>query len=67
MMPIFAVLTGIASTVFAILLDGGAERALAWSGMGLVVLVIIASVAVGEPINSVSRLVSAMTRCGCWP
>jgi hypothetical protein len=38
MMPIFAVLTGIASTVFAILLDGGAERALAWSGMGLVVL-----------------------------
>ena len=54
-MPILAVLTGIASTVLALLLDGGSERAIVWSGMGLVVLVTIASVAIGEPINSKFR------------
>jgi hypothetical protein len=55
MMPILAVLTGINSTVFAILLEGGAERVLAWSGTGFNVLVIITSVAIGEPINSKFR------------
>ncbi len=55
MMPILSVITGIASVAFALLQDGGVARILAWAGIGLVLVVIITSVAIGEPINSKFR------------
>lgn len=55
MMPILSVVTGIASAAFAILRDGGVAGILAWTGVGLVLLVIIASITIAEPINSKFR------------
>ena len=55
MMPILSVITGIASVAFALLQDARLARILAWAGIGLVFVVIITSVAIGEPINSKFR------------
>jgi hypothetical protein len=55
MMPILSIITGIASTMFAIALHGDAARVLAWIGVGLVLLVIITSLTIAEPINSKFR------------
>ena len=55
MMPVLSVVTGIASIVFAIALNGNAARVLAWIGAALVLLVIVTSVTIAEPINSKFR------------
>ena len=54
MMPILGVVAGIAAAVFAIN-HIGAARVLAWAGVGFIVLVVVASIAVAEPINSKFR------------
>jgi hypothetical protein len=55
MMPILSVIASIASVMFAIEQDRGAAQVLAWIGAGLVVLVIITSITIAEPINSKFR------------
>jgi uncharacterized membrane protein len=55
MMPILSVITCIASVVFAIERGSGAAQVLAWIGAGLVLLVIITSITIAEPINSKFR------------
>src|SRR5215831_18793358 len=55
MMPILSVVTAIASAAFAILRDGGVAGILAWTGVGLVLLVIIASITIAEPIMGSAR------------
>jgi Domain of unknown function (DUF1772) len=55
MMPIFSVVTGIASTAFALSHEDNVAQVLAWTGTGLVVLVIVTSVTIAEPINSKFR------------
>lgn len=51
MMPILAVVAGIAAGVFASQSSGGA-RTFAWTGIGFIVLVVVASITLAEPINS---------------
>jgi hypothetical protein len=54
MMPILGVIAGAAATIFA-LQRSGAARGLAWAGLGFIVLVVVASVTIAEPINSKFR------------
>jgi len=54
MMPILGVIAGAAATIFALQGDGAA-RGLAWAGLGFIVLVVVASVTIAEPINSKFR------------
>jgi hypothetical protein len=53
-MPILLVVCGVAAGVFAWLADGGA-RMLALAGIGLLAVILVASVVVAEPINSQFR------------
>jgi hypothetical protein len=48
------VIAGAAATIFA-LQRGGAARGLAWAGLGFIVLVVVASITIAEPINSKFR------------
>ena len=54
MMPILGVIAGGAATIFA-LQRSGAASGLAWTGLGFIVLVVAASIAIAEPINSKFR------------
>ena len=54
MMPILGVTAGAGATFFA-LNRSGAATALAWAGVGFIVLVVVASITIGEPINSKFR------------
>ena len=54
MMPILGATAGVGATSFA-LNRGGAAAALAWAGVGFIVLVVVASIAIGEPINTKFR------------
>jgi hypothetical protein len=54
MMPILGAIAGAAAAIFA-LQRGGAARGLAWAGLGFIVLVVVASLTIGEPINSKFR------------
>jgi hypothetical protein len=54
MMPILGVIAGAAATFFA-LSSSGAATALAWAGLGFIVLVVVASITIAEPINSKFR------------
>ena len=54
MMPILGGIAGVAAAIFA-LQRNGAARDLAWAGLGFIVLVVVASIAIGEPINSKFR------------
>jgi hypothetical protein len=54
MMPVLGVLAGAAATIFA-LQHSGAARGLAWAGLGFIVLVVVASITIAEPINSKFR------------
>jgi hypothetical protein len=54
MMPILGVIAGAAATIFA-LQRSGAAGGLAWSGLGFIVLVVVASGTIAEPINSKFR------------
>ena len=54
MMPILGVIAGAAATIFA-LQRSGAARGLAWAGLGFIVLVVVASITIAEPINSKFR------------
>src|SRR5215472_17352123 len=51
MMPILGGI-GIAAATFFALNRSGAATALAWAGLGFIVLVVVASITIGEPINS---------------
>jgi hypothetical protein len=53
-MPILLVVCGVAAGVFAWLADGGA-RMLALAGIGLLAVILVASVVVAEPFNSQFR------------
>ena len=55
MMPILSVLTCVASVVFAVERGSGAARVLGGTGAGLVLLVIVTTVSIAEPINSKFR------------
>ena len=50
MMPILGVIAGAGATFFA-LNRSGAAMAFAWAGLGFIVLVIVASIVIAEPIN----------------
>ncbi len=54
MMPILGAIAGAAAAIFA-LQRSGAARGLAWAGLGFIVLVVVASLTIGEPINSKFR------------
>ena len=54
MMPILGVTAGTAATVFA-LQHSGAASGLACVGLGFIVLVVVASITIAEPINSKFR------------
>lgn len=54
MMPILGLLTAAGGIIFA-LNEGGGKRLLAWAGVGFVLVVIIGSVAIAEPMNSKFR------------
>jgi anthrone oxygenase-like protein len=54
MMPILGVIAGAATTIFA-MHRSGAARDLAWTGLGFIVLVVMASITIAEPINSKFR------------
>ena len=54
MMPILGVIAGAAATIFAVQ-HSGAAGALAWTGLGFIVLVVVASITIAEPINSKFR------------
>src|SRR5258708_17518367 len=54
MMPVLGVIAGAAATIFA-LQPGGAASGLAWAGLGFIVLVVVASITIAEPINSKFR------------
>jgi len=54
MMPILGVIAGAAAMIFA-LQRSGAAGGLAWAGLLFIVLVVVASVTVAEPINSKFR------------
>jgi hypothetical protein len=54
MMPILGVIARAAATIFAIQRSGAAGN-LAWVGLGFIVLVVVASIAIAEPINSKFR------------
>lgn len=54
MMPILGVIAGAAATMFA-LQRSGVARGLAWAGLGFIVLVVVTSVTIAEPINSKFR------------
>ena len=54
MMPILGVIAGAAATIFA-LQRSGAARGLAWAGLGFIVVVVVASITIAEPINSKFR------------
>jgi uncharacterized membrane protein len=51
LMPILGVIALSAALVFA-LHSGGWPKLLAWAGIGLIALVVFASIAIAEPINS---------------
>jgi hypothetical protein len=55
MMPILGVIAGIAAAVFAVKCIGAARSTLAWTGVGLIVLIVVASITIAEPINSKFR------------
>jgi hypothetical protein len=55
MMPILGVTAGAGATFFA-LNRSGAATALACAGVGFIVLVMVASIIIGEPINSKFRM-----------
>ena len=50
MMPILGVLAGAAATIFALQRSGAA-----WTGLVFIALVVVASITVAEPINSMFR------------
>ena len=54
LMPIFGAITGAGAMVFALNTHGDARR-LAWVAFGLLVVIILASVMIGEPMNSKFR------------
>ena len=54
MMPILGVTAGAAATFFA-LNRSGAATVFAWAGIGFIVLVVVASITIAEPINSKFR------------
>jgi hypothetical protein len=54
MMPILGVIAGAAATIFA-KQRSGAAGGLAWVGLGFIVLVVVASITIAEPINSKFR------------
>lgn len=54
LMPILGLIAGAAGVVFA-LRAAGAARQFAWTGVGFIVIVIVASVTYAEPINSKFR------------
>jgi hypothetical protein len=54
MMPILGVIAGAAATIFA-LQRSGAARGLAWAGLGFIVIVVVTSITIAEPINSKFR------------
>lgn len=54
MQPILAVIAGVAAIYFA-LNSVGTSSLLAWSGLGLIVLVVVGSIAIAEPMNSKFR------------
>ena len=54
MMPILGGIAGAAATIFA-LQRSGAARGLAWAGLGFIVLVLVASITIAEPINAKFR------------
>jgi uncharacterized membrane protein len=54
MMPILGGIAAAAVTIFA-LQRSGAARGLAWAGLGFIVLVLVASITIAEPINAKFR------------
>ena len=54
MMPILGVTAGAGATFFA-LNRSGAATVFAWAGIGFIVLVVVASITIAEPINSKFR------------
>ena len=54
LMPIMGIVTELGTVVFA-LHSGDRAAALAWTGFGLIALIIVASITVAEPINSKFR------------
>lgn len=54
MMPILGAVSGIGGVVFALQADGLA-RQLAWAGVALMVVVILGSILIAEPMNSKFR------------
>jgi len=54
MMPILGGIAAAAATIFA-LQRSGAARGLAWAGLGFIVLVLVASITIAEPINAKFR------------
>ena len=53
-MPILGVTAGAGATFFA-LNRSGAATVFAWAGIGFIVLVVVASITIAEPINSKFR------------
>lgn len=51
LLPIFAAISGLSAVVFALQTDGRPAM-LAWIGAGLIAVMAVASVSIGEPINS---------------
>ena len=54
LMPILGAVSALAAAVFA-LTSGGPASALAWIGVALITVIMIASIAVAEPMNSKFR------------
>jgi Domain of unknown function (DUF1772) len=51
LVPIMGILSMLGAVVFA-LNSGGRAAVLAWTGIGLIVLIVVASITLAEPINS---------------
>lgn len=54
MQPILSIVTALGALLLALKVDG-VSRGLAWAGFGLIVVIIVGSVSIGEPINSKFR------------
>jgi hypothetical protein len=54
MMPILGVIAGADATIFALQVDGAA-RGVAWARLVFIVLVVVASIAIAEPISAKFR------------
>jgi hypothetical protein len=54
LIPIMGVISGLSAVVFALNSDGR-SAVLAWVGVGLIVVIMVASIALAEPMNSKFR------------